>query len=101
MEKEGNQYRVQNAIEAMKNLVRAYFHEAKWFHEGSIPTMEEYMRIALVTSGYHMLTTMSFIGMGEIVTKEAFDWVISDPKIITASAVICRLMDDISSYKVL
>ncbi|RVW68204.1 (-)-germacrene D synthase [Vitis vinifera] len=101
MEKEGNQYRVQNAIEAMKNLVRAYFHEAKWFHEGSIPTMEEYMRIALVTSGYYMLTTMSFIGMGEIVTKEAFDWVISDPKIITASAVICRLTDDISSYKVL
>ena len=85
----------------MKNLVRAYFHEAKWFHEGRIPTMEEYMRIALVTSGYYMLTTMSFIGMGEIVTKEAFDWVISDPKIITASAVICRLMDDISSHKVL
>ncbi|RVW67111.1 Valencene synthase [Vitis vinifera] len=28
----------------------------------SIPTMEEYMRIALVTSGYYMLTTMSFIG---------------------------------------
>eukprot|EP00261_Vitis_vinifera_P016682 XP_010645934.1 PREDICTED: valencene synthase-like [Vitis vinifera] len=99
MEKKGNQYRVQYAIEAMKNLVRAYFHEAKWFHEGSIPTMEEYMGIALVTSGYYMLTTMSFIGMGEIVTKEAFDWVISDPKIITASAVICRLTDDISSYK--
>ncbi|XP_034677074.1 valencene synthase-like [Vitis riparia] len=99
MEKKGNQYRVQYAIEAMKNLVRAYFHEAKWFHEGRIPTMEEYMRIALVTSGYYMLTTMSFIGMGEIVTKEAFDWVISDPKIITASAVIGRLMDDISSHK--
>ncbi|KAL6311315.1 hypothetical protein AAG906_025533 [Vitis piasezkii] len=108
MEKKGNQYRVQYAIEAVghsaltlfyENLVRAYFHEAKWFHEGRIPTMEEYMRIALVTSGYYMLTTMSFIGMGEIVTKEAFDWVISDPKIITASAVICRLMDDISSHK--
>ncbi|KAL6318335.1 hypothetical protein AAG906_039427 [Vitis piasezkii] len=107
MEKEGNQYRVQNAIEARAFCIdfvlyiRAYFHEAKWFHEGSIATMEEYMRIALVTSGYHMLTTMSFIGMGEIVTKEAFDWVISDPKIITTSFVICRLMDDISSYKVL
>ncbi|WKA11681.1 hypothetical protein VitviT2T_029157 [Vitis vinifera] len=58
MEKKGNQYRVQYAIEAMKNLVRAYFHEAKWFHEGRIPTMEEYMRIALVTSGYYMLTTI-------------------------------------------
>ncbi|RVW67129.1 Valencene synthase [Vitis vinifera] len=140
MEKKGNQYRVQYAIEAHRspsrihetllcgtlrcvqeieeemekeepisgskcdrsneNLVRAYFHEAKWFHEGSIQQWR-YMGIALVTSGYYMLTTMSFIGMGEIVTKEAFDWVISDPKIITASAVICRLTDDISSYKVL
>ncbi|KAJ9676232.1 hypothetical protein PVL29_024968 [Vitis rotundifolia] len=99
MEKEGNQYRVQYAIEAMKNQVRAYFHEAKWFHEGRIPTMEEYMSVARVSSGYPMLTTTSFIGMGKIVTKEAFDWVISDPKIVTASAVIARLMDDITSHK--
>ena len=85
----------------MKKQARAYFHEAKWLHEGRIPTMEEYMSIARVSSGYPMLTATSFIGMGKIVTKEAFDWVISDPKIVTASAVIARLMDDITSHKVL
>ena len=84
----------------MKNQVRAYFGEAKWFHEHHIPTIEEYMRIALPSSGYPLLTTLSFIGMGEIVTKEAFDWVISDPKIITASSVIARFMDDMTSHKV-
>ncbi|KAL6316120.1 hypothetical protein AAG906_015950 [Vitis piasezkii] len=108
MEKEGNQYRVQYAIEAVghsaltlfyEKQARAYFHEAKWLHEGRIPTMEEYMSIARVSSGYPMLTATSFIGMGKIVTKEAFDWVISDPKIVTASAVIARLMDDITSHK--
>ncbi|KAL6316967.1 hypothetical protein AAG906_024505 [Vitis piasezkii] len=99
MEKEGNQYRVRYAIEAMKKQARAYFHEAIWLHEGRIPTMEEYMSIARVSSGYPMLTATSFIGMGKIVTKEAFDWVISDPKIVTASAVIARLMDDITSHK--
>ncbi|KAL6311208.1 hypothetical protein AAG906_000449 [Vitis piasezkii] len=90
MEKERHQYRVHYAIDAMKNQVRAYFAEAKWFHEQHIPTMEEYMRVALLSSGYSLLATSSFIGMGEIVSKEAFDWVISDPKIIRASTVIAR-----------
>ncbi|KAJ9676254.1 hypothetical protein PVL29_024989 [Vitis rotundifolia] len=99
MEKERYQYRVHYAIEAMKNQVRAYFAEAKWFHEQHIPTMEEYMRVALLSSGYSLLATSSFIGMGEIVSKEAFDWVISDPKIIRASTVIARFMDDMTSHK--
>ena len=84
----------------LKNQVRAYFAEAKWAHEGYIPTIEEYMLVALVTSSSRMLTTWSFIGMGEIMTKEAFDWVFSDPKILTAAAVILRLMDDITTHEV-
>ncbi|KAK7825781.1 sesquiterpene synthase, partial [Quercus suber] len=83
----------------MKRLVRAYFDEAKWFHQNYIPTMEEYMHVALKTSGYPMLTAISFLGMGDIVTKEAFDWIFSNPKIITASSVIGRLMDDMKSHK--
>ncbi|XP_034681286.1 valencene synthase-like [Vitis riparia] len=57
------------------------------------------MLVALVTSSSCMLTTWSFIGMGEIMTKEAFDWVFSDPKILTAAAVILRLMDDITTHE--
>ncbi|CBI31267.3 unnamed protein product, partial [Vitis vinifera] len=99
LEKDGNQYRVYYAKEVLKSQVRAYFAEAKWSHEGYIPTIEEYMLVALVTAGSCILATWSFIGMGEIMTKEAFDWVISDPKIITASTVIFRLMDDITTHK--
>uniref|UniRef100_A0A7N2M9K7 Uncharacterized protein n=1 Tax=Quercus lobata TaxID=97700 RepID=A0A7N2M9K7_QUELO len=83
----------------MKNQVRAYFHEAKWFHQKHIPTMDEYMRIALVTSAYSMLATTSLVGMGDIVTKDSFEWLFSDPKMVRASAVVCRLMDDIVSHK--
>ena len=84
----------------MKNQVRAYFGEAKWFHERQTPAIEEYMRIVLPSLGYSLPTTLSFIGMGEVVTKEAFDWVISDPKITTASSLIVRFMDDMTSHKV-
>ncbi|KAK7825294.1 (-)-germacrene d synthase, partial [Quercus suber] len=94
--------RVKYAIEAMKNQVRAYFDEAKWFHKKYIPTMDEYMEIALATSGYSLLATTSLVGMGDIVTNDSFKWVFSKPKMVractfeqerghTASAVECYM----------
>ena len=62
--------------------------------------MEDYMNLALRTSTYPMLTTVSFLGMGDIVTKKVFDWIFSTPKIITASSLIGRLMNDMRSHKV-
>ncbi|KAJ9671957.1 hypothetical protein PVL29_025551 [Vitis rotundifolia] len=99
MAKEGRSYRVYYAKEAMKNQVRAYYEEAKWLQVQQIPTMEEYMLVALVTSAYSMLATTSLIGMGDAVTKETFDWIFSEPKIVRASAIVCRLMDDMVSHK--
>ncbi|KAF2285862.1 hypothetical protein GH714_008471 [Hevea brasiliensis] len=72
---------------------------SKWRDEGYIPTMEEYMKVSLVTSCYPMLATTSFFGMGAIATKDAFEWVSSDPKILRASSIVCRLMDDIVSHE--
>jgi (-)-germacrene D synthase len=85
----------------MKKQVRAYFDEAKWFHQKHIPTMDEYMRIACVSSGYSTLATTLLVGMGDIVTKDSFEWVFSNPKIVRACTVVARLMDDIVSHKVL
>nr|XP_011458432.1 PREDICTED: (-)-germacrene D synthase-like isoform X2 [Fragaria vesca subsp. vesca]XP_011458435.1 PREDICTED: (-)-germacrene D synthase-like isoform X2 [Fragaria vesca subsp. vesca] len=96
---EGKSYRIDYAKEAMKRQVRAYHAEAKWFHNNYTPTMDEYMEVALVTSAYSMLATTSFVGMGDIVTKDSFEWIFSDPKMVKASAVVCRLMDDIVSHK--
>ena len=48
-----------------------------------------------------MLTTTSFVGMGDIATKEAFDWAFSHPNMVRTSCIICRLMDDIVSHEVL
>eukprot|EP00258_Populus_trichocarpa_P015005 XP_006370591.1 (-)-germacrene D synthase isoform X1 [Populus trichocarpa] len=99
MVNEERSYRVYYAKEAMKNQVRAYYHESKWFHQKHTPTMEEYMAVALVTSAYAMLAATSFVGMGRVVTKDSFDWLFRGPKILKASEIICRLMDDIVSHK--
>ncbi|CAK9134282.1 unnamed protein product [Ilex paraguariensis] len=99
MAKQDKTYCVNYAKEAMKKLIRAYFQEAKWLNEGYVPTTEEYMEVALVSGAYMMLSTTSFVGMGELATKEVFDWVSSEPLIIRASSVICRLMDDMVGHE--
>lgn len=83
-----------------KVLARAYFQEAKWFHQKYQPTLEEYKSVALVTSCHTMLTATSFMAMGDIVTKDTFDWLFSEPKILKASKIVSRFMDDMVSHKV-
>ncbi|RVW86329.1 Valencene synthase [Vitis vinifera] len=98
-ENEERSYCVHYAKEAMKNSVRAYFNEAKWLHGEYVPTVEEYMDVALVSCDVPMFTIISFVGMGFIATKEAFDWVLNGPKIVRACSTIIRLMDDMASHK--
>ena len=84
----------------MKGAVRAYHNEAQWFHGDCIPSVEEYLSVALVTSDVTLFTIISFVGMGRMATKEIFDWVLNDPKIMKATSTIMRLMDDMASHKV-
>ena len=58
----------------MKNQVRAYYEEVKW--------------LQLVTSGYPLLAATSLIGMGDVVTKETFDWMFGEPKIVIRASAI-------------
>nr|F6M8H7.1 RecName: Full=Probable sesquiterpene synthase; Short=SmSTPS [Santalum murrayanum]AEF32537.1 putative sesquiterpene synthase [Santalum murrayanum] len=99
MANQGSLFRMHYAKEVMKTIVEGYMDEAKWCHEKYVPTFQEYMSVALVTSGYTFLTTISYLGMGEIASKEAFDWLFSHPPVIEASESVGRLMDDMRSHK--
>ncbi|XVF77877.1 hypothetical protein PTKIN_Ptkin14bG0082600 [Pterospermum kingtungense] len=99
MAKQGKLYRVGHAKEAIKRQCQAFFVEAKWLHENYTPTVEEYMPIGLVSCGHFMLGIASFVGMEDTITKETFIWALNDPKILRASATICRLMSDIVGHK--
>ncbi|KAJ0034701.1 hypothetical protein Pint_25967 [Pistacia integerrima] len=92
-------YRLDYAKEAMKILVRNYNIEARWCDQNYVPTMEEYLSVALPSCGYLTLAAKSFVCMGDIVTKESFEWVLSSPKIVKASSIINRLMDDTVGHK--
>ncbi|KAK1310353.1 Valencene synthase [Acorus calamus] len=50
-----------------------------------------------VSSGYPMLHCATLVGLEEInITKEVYDWVISNPKLIYSTALHSRLMDDLA-----
>ncbi|XP_022143532.1 (-)-germacrene D synthase-like isoform X2 [Momordica charantia] len=84
---------------AMKRQCRVYLAEAKWFYEGYVPTMEEYMEIATISASYHLFAASSFLGMGDVVSKEVLEWAKSDPIMLSASGDIGRLMNDIVSHE--
>ncbi|XP_024625748.2 (-)-germacrene D synthase [Medicago truncatula] len=55
------------------------------------------MRISKKSGAYPLLILTSYIGMGDITTKEIFSWVSNEPRIVNAAATLCRLMDEIVS----
>ncbi|KAE9458115.1 hypothetical protein C3L33_09981, partial [Rhododendron williamsianum] len=42
----------------LKDLVGVYLTEAKWCHEGYVPSMDEHMPIALLSRGHQAFTSL-------------------------------------------
>ncbi|CAI9115733.1 OLC1v1016719C1 [Oldenlandia corymbosa var. corymbosa] len=93
---QGKSNQISYGISSMKELVRAYFEEAKWMYSKDVPNFEEYMKVALMSSTYKMLPINSLVCMGEFVTEATLDWMDKTPLLIRAASIICRLMDDIA-----
>ncbi|KAG5523021.1 hypothetical protein RHGRI_034988 [Rhododendron griersonianum] len=62
-------YLVEYAKSALKDMVRVYLIEAKWYHQGYVPSMEEYMPVAGLSGALRSLAIVSFVGMGELATN--------------------------------
>jgi (-)-germacrene D synthase len=84
----------------MKRQAKTYLLEAKWLHQKHIPTMDEYMALSLVTSGYPLLITTYFVAMRDTATEDSFDWLATYPRAVKGAAVIARLMDDLMDHTV-
>ncbi|KAH0710993.1 hypothetical protein KY284_012420 [Solanum tuberosum] len=96
---ENKSFLVNYSINEMKKVVKAYFQEAKWYYGKRVPSMEQYMKNGIPTSGYLLLATNSWLGMGEIATKDAFDWLTTEPPMLVASCIIARLLNDLLSHE--
>jgi len=97
MIKEGRVYAMDYYKKEFIKFILAYMTEARWLSNNYKPTLEEYIRVSTISSGYALFSTTCFIAMGDIATEDVFKWVSDVPKVIKAAIVICRLMDDIVS----
>ncbi|XP_024964824.1 beta-caryophyllene synthase-like [Cynara cardunculus var. scolymus] len=97
--KEGKAYHLSYSKEFVIKMVKSYMAEEKWVNDGYIPTTDEYLSVALVSSGINMIVSSSFVGMGDLVTDDSFKWILTKPLIFRQSNVIGRLLDDIVSHK--
>ncbi|KAJ1265922.1 hypothetical protein BS78_08G110600 [Paspalum vaginatum] len=93
-------YRMPYLKNFIVDLVRAYNKEVQWREQGYIPsTVEEHLQVSARSGACHLLSCTSFVGMGDVVTGESFEWVCSVPKIVQALCIILRLSDDLKSYE--
>ncbi|KAH6823653.1 hypothetical protein C2S53_000598 [Perilla frutescens var. hirtella] len=97
--KDGRSYAACYATESLKELVRSYHVEAKWFIRGYLPPFEEYLKNALISCSYNYHTTTSLLGM-ESAIMEDFEWLSKKPQMLVAGLKICRLIDDVATYEV-
>ncbi|XP_074318954.1 (-)-drimenol synthase-like [Silene latifolia] len=97
---EGRSHLVPYVRELMKAQCRAYLQEAKWCNQKYVPSYDEYLEsAAITTSGYTLFSAATYLGMGELASEEAFEWVSQTPKPVKVSCIIGRLIGDIASHK--
>ncbi|CAK7350845.1 unnamed protein product [Dovyalis caffra] len=82
-----------------KKLCNAFLVEAKWFALGKLPKAEEYLRNGIVSSGVHVVLVHMFFLLGQGINKETVDFVDGIPAIISYTAMILRLWDDLGTAK--
>ena len=79
---------------------QGYLQEAKWCQEKFVPTYEDYVKNGILSSGYLFIFVASYLGMGEIASKDSFEWTHKNSRAPKASSILTRLFNDISSHKV-
>lgn len=76
--------------------------EIIWREEGQVPLLHDHLKFSTISTLYWALACISFVDhrMDANDDVSIFCWAISSPKIIENSAMIARLMDDISGHEV-
>ncbi|KAJ6837869.1 (-)-germacrene D synthase-like [Iris pallida] len=99
LRKKGTLHHKHYIIETFKPLVRAYFQEAVWTNTGYKPIFEEYINVSLMSCAYPMFISVSLCLAAEDLSIDTLDCLLSMPKILKASGILCRIMDDLVSYE--
>ncbi|XP_045799686.1 terpene synthase 10-like [Trifolium pratense] len=81
------------------DLCKAYLIEAKWYHSGYTPTLEEYLENAWISIGAPVILTHAYFVIPQSFKMEDLAHLEENPNIIRFSAMILRLANDLGTYK--
>ncbi|KAL6609665.1 hypothetical protein ACP70R_039634 [Stipagrostis hirtigluma subsp. patula] len=85
-------FRVAYIKKAFQTLSAHYFHEAEWFHNNYMPSFKEHTDVSIISSGALMICVSLLVGMGDVATKEAFEWAIGCTGAVQASGEVTRFL---------
>ncbi|CDP10867.1 unnamed protein product [Coffea canephora] len=102
LSKQGRLYASEQYKEEWKIYTKGMYNESRWFIKRDLSAYPEYFSNGMVTS----LAFLIFIIGKALVnvqkktgSRDVFDWLSSRPKILVACSTICRLTNDVASYK--
>ncbi|GJN39712.1 hypothetical protein PR202_gb28847 [Eleusine coracana subsp. coracana] len=82
------------------NTAKFYHAEVKWRDEHYVPaTVEEHLQTSVRSSVCMQITTMSFISLGNVTSREAVEWAFTFPKLIRGVCMVGRIGNDIVSHE--
>ncbi|CAI8587474.1 unnamed protein product [Vicia faba] len=84
---------------AWTSLCKAYLIEAKWYHGGYTPSLEEYLENAWISISAHVILTHTYFLIQDSFKKEELVCLQEKSNIIRFSAMILRLANDLGTYK--
>ena len=67
---------------------------------GYSPSAEEYLRNGIVSTGIHVILVHVFFLLGQQISHQTAELLEDDSDIISSTAIILRLCDDMGSAKV-
>ncbi|CAK9161376.1 unnamed protein product [Ilex paraguariensis] len=82
---------------AWADICKAFLKEAKWYHGGYKPTLEEYLENAVVSISVPLILLCCCLLTTNKITQEALDYIDKLPSIMRYSSMIVRLTDDLGT----
>ena len=82
------------------DLCKAYLQEAKWYHSGYVPTLQEYLDNAWISISAPVILVHAYFFVSNPITNEGLECLDRYHNIIRCSAMILRLADDLGTSTV-
>ncbi|CAO2199976.1 unnamed protein product [Urochloa humidicola] len=83
------------------DMTKCYHAEVKWRDENYVPTnVDEHLQISVRSSACMHITSLTFISLGDVTTKEELEWAFTYPKTIRGVCIVGRISNDIVSHEV-